>query len=111
MLPIMAAGLSSIIFSISTDASYLNTPSRSVEVPVTSIPAASVPAASVPAVSVPVSSVPSVEVPPIQQPVSRQRRDSPSAHRDASFPSLYAVDNQTHQSFPPNLHVNGKCPP
>ena len=33
MLPVMAAGLSSIIFSIAIDASYLNTPTRSVEVP------------------------------------------------------------------------------
>ena len=33
MLPIMAAGLTSIIFSIPTDAVYLNNPARSVEVP------------------------------------------------------------------------------
>ncbi len=31
MLPVMAAGLSSIIFSIAVDVSYLNTSSRSVE--------------------------------------------------------------------------------
>lgn len=33
MLPIMAAGLSSIIFSIAVDVAYLNSSSRSVEVP------------------------------------------------------------------------------
>lgn len=33
MLPVMAAGLSSIIFSIAVDATYLNTPTRSVQVP------------------------------------------------------------------------------
>ena len=37
MLPVMAAGLSSIIFSIAIDASYLNTPARSVEVPPPSV--------------------------------------------------------------------------
>lgn len=38
MLPVMAAGLSSIIFSIAVDVSYLNTLSRSVNVPSSSEP-------------------------------------------------------------------------
>ena len=87
MLPIMAAGLSSIIFSISTDASYLNTPSRSVEVP--SLPAASVPAAS----------VPHVEVPHTQQlpPTTHDTPHSEDALRMAqhSFPSHHLHVQET----------------
>lgn len=75
MLPIMAAGLSSIIFSISTDASYLNTPSRSVEVP---------------------AAPPPVETPPTQKPVSTGK---PSY---TSFPSHHLPsDSGSHYSYHP----------
>lgn len=38
MLPVMARGLGSILFSIPVDAVYLNSPQRSVEVPVIAPP-------------------------------------------------------------------------
>ena len=84
MLPIMAAGLSSIIFSMSTDASYLNTPSRSVEVPVSS-----------PSLPPP---LPTVEVPPTQE-----QRFPP--HQD----SYFANNSQPTQPSFTNRHVYGKC--
>lgn len=80
MLPIMAAGLSSIIFSMSTDASYLNTPSRSVEVPVSS-----------PSLPPP---LPTVEVPPTQE-----QRFPP--HQD----SYFANNSQPTQPSFTNRHV------
>ena len=83
MLPIMAAGLSSIIFSISTDASYLNTPSRSVEVPVSS--------PSLPP-------LPTVEVPPTQE-----QRFPP--HQDDSY---FANNSQPTQPSFTSRHVYGK---
>lgn len=74
MLPIMAAGLSSIIFSISTDSSYLNNPSRAVEVP-TALP----------------SSVHAVEVPPTH--LDSSVLPYPDTTAEDSFPSSYPSAN------------------
>lgn len=101
MLPVMAAGLSSIIFSISADASYLNTPSRSVEVPAPAPPA---------------FSVPHVEVPPIQQPVVLEQKIPVSSDPYPSnpfpsdpFPSDPSPSNPFHAAgSQPYLHANGK---
>ena len=38
MLPVMAAGLSSILFSIPVDADYLNTPTRNMDIPAVATP-------------------------------------------------------------------------
>lgn len=88
MLPIMAAGLSSIIFSISTDSSYLNNPSRSVEVPAVSFP----PVSTVP--------VPSVEVP-------HTRSDT---HQGPPVFTTSPVEDHgisAPQTFPPHFHLSG----
>lgn len=118
MLPIMAAGLSSIIFSIATDANYLNTPSRSVEVPVLSPPAAAVPCVEVPHTQQPIfppaAFVPCVEVPRTQQPILEEQRLVPPIHQDHSLPfSPTHSAETTHPSFsshpfPSSLHVDGK---
>lgn len=81
MLPVMAAGLSSIIFSISVDATYLNNPSRSVEVP-------------------------SVEV-PTQVPVSAAEL-APISIPSVVNPTLPNADH-LHESYPsPLLHKTGQ---
>ena len=74
MLPIMAAGLSSIIFSISTDSIYLNNPSRGVEVP-TALP----------------SSLHAAEVPPTQ--LDSSVLPYPNTIAEDSFPSSYPSGN------------------
>lgn len=38
MLPVMAAGLGSILFSIPVDADYLNTPARNLDIPAVATP-------------------------------------------------------------------------
>ena len=38
MLPVMAAGLGSILFSIPVDADYLNTPARNLDIPLVATP-------------------------------------------------------------------------
>lgn len=87
MLPIMAAGLSSIIFSISTDSSYLNNPSRAVEVP-TALP----------------SSLHAFEVPPTQQ-LDSSVLPYPNTIAEDSFPSSYPSANPHFTSA--HLSVKG----
>ena len=46
MLPVMAAGLGSILFSIAVDTDYLNTPARNLDIPTVAIPLSISPASS-----------------------------------------------------------------
>ena len=75
MLPVMAAGLSSIIFSIGIDASYLNTPTRSVEVPAVEVPVTQ--ASTVQSVS---ASIPPVMEPTLSEYLTTSSSSPPLLH-------------------------------
>lgn len=100
MLPVMAAGLSSIIFSIPVDATYLNTHSRSVEVPAPSVS---------PSSSSHMKQVILDSQPP---PVPRPRTPSPPSLQH-SYQSFLPVGqtvpplSESTPAFPPQLRAEG----